>query len=475
MSQNPRPPHVLIFPLPLQGPVNSTLKLAELLCLAHIDVTFLVTDHIHARLLRHSNIQTRFSSYPGFRIQTISDGLPEAHPRGDRFLELFDSLKSKTKPLFKEVLRCGGFSCVIADGILGFTCDVANEVRVPIFYIRTISAACLWVFFCIPKIIEAGEIPFEGDDLDILVKSVPGMERYLRRRDLPSFCRSGDLADPNIQLYKTESEENPRAYGLILNTFEELEGPILAEMRSMCPNIYTIGPLHAHLKAKLAAKATSPTAFSNSLWEEDRSCIAWLDSQPPKSVIYVSFGSLAVTTSNQLMEFWHGLVNSGQRFLWVIRPDSIAAKSWESEVPVELSKATKERGYIVGWTPQEEVLAHPSVGGFLTHSGWNSTLESIYEGVPMICWPYFIDQQVNSRLVEEAWKLGLDMKDTCDRSIIEKMVRSLMDVGKEKFLERADQMAKSAKRCLSNGGSSHNNFERLVEDIKSMSAPVPYE
>lgn len=310
---------------------------------------------------------------------------------------------------------------------------------------------------------------FVGDDLDVMVRSVSGMERYLRRRDLPSFCRSSDIANPNIQMYKTESTENPRAFGLILNTFEDLEGPILSEMRTICPNIYTIGPLHAHLKAKLAANSTAPPAFSNSLWEEDRTCIEWLDSQPAKSVIYVSFGSLAVMTKDQLMEFWHGLVNSGQKFLWVIRPDSTGETV---QIPEELSQGTKERGYIVGWAPQEDVLAHPAVGGFLTHSGWNSTLESVYEGVPMICWPYFVDQQVNSRLVEEEWKLGLDMKDTCDRSIIEKTVRNLMEVRKDEFQQWADEMAKAAKRCLSEGGSSCSSLERLIEDIRSMSANV---
>ncbi|KAL6580309.1 hypothetical protein OROMI_008333 [Orobanche minor] len=470
MDQKPTPPvHVLIFPLPLQGPVNSMLNLAELLCLGDLRITFIVTDYIYARLQSHSNnIQTRFSSYSGFQIRTISDGLPENHPRGDRFLELFESLRSKTKPLFREVLSASRVSCVIADGILGFTCDVANDVGVPIFYVRTISAACLWVFFRLPKLIQAREIPFQGDDLDIEVKNVPSME-YLRRRDLPSFCRSHDIANPNIEMYKMECKENPRAYGLILNTFEELEGPILSEMRAVCPNIYTIGPLHAHLKAKLAAHKMPPPAPS-CLWEEDRSCMTWLDTQPLKSVIYVSFGSLAVMTNDQLMEFWHGLVNSGQKFLWVIRPDSVIGKDWESKIPVELSQGTKERGYIVEWAPQEAVLAHPAVGGFLTHSGWNSTLESIYAGVPMICWPYFVDQQVNSRLVEEAWKLGLDMKDTCDRSIVEEMILKLMEVRNEEFMGRADEMAKSAKRCLSEGGTSYSDLERLIQDIKFMSA-----
>lgn len=165
------PPHVLIFPLPLQGPVNSMLKLAELLCLAGLQTTFVVTDYIYARLVRFSNIRTRFDCYPGFQIKTVSDGLPEDHPRGDRFMELFDSLKSKTKPLFKDLLislndsgsRRPPVTCIIADGILGFTGDVADEVGIPMFYVRTISACCLWVFFCLPKLIEAGEFPFRGE------------------------------------------------------------------------------------------------------------------------------------------------------------------------------------------------------------------------------------------------------------------------------------------------------------------------
>lgn len=155
------PPHVVIFPLPLQGPVNSMLKLAELLCLGGLHITFLVTDHIHARLHRHSNIHTRFQSYPGFRISTISDGLPENHPR-DKYLEVFASLRSNAKPLFKELLQRGGISCVIADTGLGFPCDVANDVGIPIFLVRTISAACLWIFFCLPQLIQSGEIPFKG-------------------------------------------------------------------------------------------------------------------------------------------------------------------------------------------------------------------------------------------------------------------------------------------------------------------------
>ncbi|XP_059666349.1 7-deoxyloganetic acid glucosyl transferase-like [Cornus florida] len=477
-SATPLPPHVLVFPLPIQGHVNSMLKLAELLCLGNLHVTMLVSEDNHARLLRHTHIHSHLARYPGFCFRTIPDGLPEDHPRaGGPLREIFSSIKSITGPLFRDMMidtNCLGtetrrpVTCIIADGILGFAGDFAIERGIPLIYFRTASACSFWAFFCLPQLIEADEIPLKGNGMDLLVKSIPGMEGFLRRRDLPSSCRVDEVNDSHLQLFKVQTRRTTRAQAVIKNTFDELEGPILSQVRAHCPNLFSIGPLHAHLKARLAVETNSSPNSSSSFWEEDRSCLTWLDSQPSKSVIYVSFGSITVVTRDQLLEFWHGLVNSGQRFLWVMRPDSIAGKDEESQIPIELVEGMKERGYMVGWAPQEEVLAHPSVGGFLTHSGWNSTLESVASGVPMICWPYIADQTINSRFVSEVWKLGLDMKDTCDRVLIEKMVRDLMDVRKDEFQQQANQMAKLAKEAVSEGGSSYSNLDRLIEYIKSM-------
>ncbi|GAV56817.1 UDPGT domain-containing protein [Cephalotus follicularis] len=480
---HPLPPHVLIFPLPCQGHVNSMLNLAQLLSLAGLHVTFLNSDHNHDLLVRYTDIQARFACYPGFRFTTIPDGLPLEHPRnGESFMELFDAVKSITMPLFREMLVSGQFglvNCIIADGIMGYTIDIANELGIPIFHFRTISACSFWAYFSIPQLIEAGEIPIKGnEDMDALVKSVPGMETFLRSRDLPSFCRCSDVFNPGLQLVMNETRQSPRARGLILNTFENLEGPILSQIRTQCPTTYTIGPLHAHLKSRLAKHATNTlqrSSNSSSLWEVDRSCMTWLDQQSSQSVVYISFGSIAVLTREQVIEFWYGVVNSKKNFLWVRRPDSIAGnKEGESEdIPVELVEGTKERGYMVGWAPQEEVLAHKAVGGFLTHSGWNSTLESIVAGVPMVCWPYFADQQVNSRFVSEAWKLGVDMKDLCDRKIVEQMLNDLMVERRTEFVKSTAEMAGMSRRSVNEGGSSYSNFDRLIEDIRLMSMETP--
>lgn len=170
----PQPPHVLIFPAPIQGPINSTLSMAELLCIAGFHVTVLVTEDIHSRLQTRggNNVQSRFERYPGyFQLRTISDGLPEDHPRSyDKFMDLYESLHTKTKVYFKESLTSGSFksnawppvSCIIADSLLRFTYDVAKEIGIPIIYLRTFSACCLWVFFCLPKLIEAREIPYKS-------------------------------------------------------------------------------------------------------------------------------------------------------------------------------------------------------------------------------------------------------------------------------------------------------------------------
>ena len=123
--------------------------------------------------------------------------------------------------------------------------------------------------------------------------------------------------------------QSPRARALMLNTFEDLEGPILSHMRIKCPKTYTIGPLHAILKSKLESKTTLLQSLSpNSLFEVDKSCMVWLDAQPLKSVIYVSFGSVTVMTKDELMEFWYGLVSSKKRFLWAIRPGLVYPKRW---------------------------------------------------------------------------------------------------------------------------------------------------
>lgn len=166
-------PHVLIFPLPMQGHTNSMLKLAELLCLSNLHVTMLLSHHTHARLRRHAHIESHFSRYPGFRVATISDGLPDDHPRvGERTMEIVMSLLRVGEGEFRtlmentDALSDGGsrrrVSCLIMDGVLSFAVPIVKELGIPFIYFRTVGACSFWANFSFNQVIEAGEIPLKG-------------------------------------------------------------------------------------------------------------------------------------------------------------------------------------------------------------------------------------------------------------------------------------------------------------------------
>ncbi|XAR68881.1 7-deoxyloganetic acid glucosyltransferase [Bertholletia excelsa] len=347
---------------------------------------------------------------------------------------------------------------------MSFGLNVAEELGIPAIAFRTYSACCTWTYFHISRLVEEGEIPFSDENMDRTITCIPGLENLFRRRDLPSVFRVEAVEDPVLQFFIHETSAMTRASALILNTFEELEAPFIHRLRSLFPKLYTIGPLHALLKAQAGDHAQSSDL--SALTQHDRSCLTWLDSQPSRSVVYVSFGSVAVLTRQQFLEFWHGLVNSGKPFLLVVRLDLLVEDGAPEETPPELMEGTRERGCIVDWAPQEEVLGHWAVGGFLTHSGWNSTIESIFAGVPMICWPKVAEQPANSRCVSELWRVGLDMKDTCDRSMVEKMVRDLMEHKREEIMKSTAEISRKARDSVGEGGSSTNSLEKLISDIK---------
>ncbi|KAI3969123.1 hypothetical protein MKW92_017375 [Papaver armeniacum] len=481
------PPHVLVFPFPIQGHINSMLKLAELLCISGINVTFVNTQQNHSRLLSLGNVQSRFSQFPGFCFETVPDGLSDDQHHSSGFTSHQDFVKdgihrmhNVTRPAFRELLISdrfkldarGSVSCIITDGMSGFAIDVAQELEIPSISFRTVSACCIWIYLCFPKLVENGDMPFKDEDMDRLVRSVPEMESFLRCRDLPSFFRPTEANHPGLDFINRETSHSMRATAHIVNTFDDIEAPILAHMRSYWPNLYAIGPLNALLNALRSSSTTKvssslPVSSNASLYAEDRSCMTWLDEQPEKSVVYVSFGSIAMVTPEQWVEIWYGLVNSSHRFLWVRRPDwNLAKDGQESQIQAELVEATKERGYMVNWAPQEEVLNHPAVGGFFTHSGWNSTLESMVAGVPMVCWPHLGDQQVNSRYVSEVWKIGMDMKDNCNRLTVEKLIREMMGAKREELMKSAVKVAEMARKSVSHDGSSYRNYEALLEFIR---------
>ena len=255
--------------------------------------------------------------------------------------------------------------------------------------------------------------------------------------------------------------------GIIFNTVHELERESLDAISQKLP-VYPIGPM------LLMLSLTRQTIVRDtiSLWTEDRECLTWLDAAPPSSVLFVAFGSLANLSSDQRKELAEGLEASGRPFLWVIRLDVLKGRPFSSVLPEGFLERTKDRGLIISWAPQLEVLSHPSVGGFLTHCGWNSITENLSTGcIPMLCWPQIAEQRMNARIVVDNWRVGLEIKveygNIVKASAIEKVVVELMQGDKGKEIKKRTLVLKDVvAQCVQEGGSSQHYLRSLVENLK---------
>lgn len=204
-------------------------------------------------------------------------------------------------------------------------------------------------------------------------------------------------------------------------------------------------------------------SLNSSLWKEDSKCLEWLNQREPNSVVYVNYGSVTVMSGENLREFAWGLANSKHPFLWIVRPDVVMGDS--AKLPEDFLEETKDRGFLVSWCSQAQVLNHPSVGVFLTHCGWNSMTETVCGGVPVICWPFFADQQANCRYACTHWGMGVEVNNDVKRGEVEALVREMMEGerGKEMRSE-AKGWKKKAEEAVDVGGSSYSNFDRFIKE-----------
>ncbi|PQQ05157.1 7-deoxyloganetin glucosyltransferase-like isoform X2 [Prunus yedoensis var. nudiflora] len=287
----------------------------------------------------------------------------------------------------------------------------------------------------------ADESCFTNGYLDTVIDWIPGM-RDIRLRDLPTFLRTTNPDDIKFNFIMEATDRAHEASAVVLHTFDALESDVLEALSSILPCVCTVGPLQLHLNEI----PEHPLKMGYSLWKEETECLEWLNTKAPNSVVYVNFGSIAVMTPQQLVEFGRGLENSKLPFFWVIRPDLVIGES--AILPLEFVAETKERSLIAGWCPQEQVLNHP-VGGFLMHSGWNSMVESLTAGVPMLCWPIFADQQMDCRHAWNEWGIGMEISNDVKSDEVEKLVKELMEGEKgKKMKNKVMEWKKLAEEAL---------------------------
>nr|KYP74007.1 Limonoid UDP-glucosyltransferase [Cajanus cajan] len=204
------------------------------------------------------------------------------------------------------------------------------------------------------------------------------------------------------------------------------------------------------------------------MWSVEDSCMEWLDNKPPSSVIYVSFGSMLVTSQTQMDNIATAMRNSNKSFLWVLKPGS--NKDNVAEFSNGFSEETKERVLVVKWCPQEKVLMHSSVAGFISHCGWNSTLEAVVAGVPLIAWPSWTDQPTTAMLIENVFRNGVRLRCGEDGNAsaedIERCIRCVTEgPSAEEIKKRAREMKEAAWKTLQDGGTSSKNISQFISDL----------
>ncbi|GJN21088.1 hypothetical protein PR202_gb08536 [Eleusine coracana subsp. coracana] len=470
--------HAVFFPFPAQGHVAAALHLARLLHVHHgARVTFVHSERNRRRILR-SRGPAALAGAPGFRFAAVPDGLPpssDEDAEDDHSPEHIAALLAfidASVPHLRAVLDSAAASgapatCVVSDIASVLRASGQELMGVPAVAFWTTGACGLWSNMLCQQLIEKGLVPLKGNEqlrngyLDTVVDWAPGMPRDMRLRDFVSFVRTTDADDGMLRAVMGIMDTLRTApSALILNTFDELEAQVLAAMRPILPPIYTVGPLPL-----LAAEQQAPLAtLSASLSKEDGGCLAWLGRKPPRSVVYANFGSIAVLTTHQLREFAWGLARSGHDFLLVVRNDQAKDDACGGGGP---AAAAEGRGYVASWCPQAEVLRHEAVGAFLTHCGWNSVLEGVCSGVPLLCWPFAADQQTNCRFACTEWRVGVEVAADVDSTEVAELVREVMagERGREMRQRAAEWKEKAAAAAALRGGSAWVNLHRLVNQV----------
>ncbi|RDX73314.1 Zeatin O-glucosyltransferase, partial [Mucuna pruriens] len=424
----------VLIPFPAQGHLNQLLHLSRLLLSHNIPVHYVgTTTHIRQATLRDhnsiSNIHFHHFDVPPFASPPPNPNNAETD-FPSHLLPSFEASSHLREPLGKLLQSLSSQAkrvIIIHDSVMGSVAqDATNMPNVENYTFHSTCAFTTFVYFWE----DMGRPSVEG----LHVPKFPSLEG----------CFTTQFMDFLI----AQTEYLKFSDGNIYNTSRAIEGAYVDFLEGMSGDkkLWALGPFN-------------PLAIEKNDAEVRHSCMEWLDKQEPNSVIYVSFGTTTTLTEEQIQEIATGLEQSKHKFIWVLRDadkgdifDGCEAK--KHELPNRFKERVEGMGVVVrDWAPQLEILSHTSTGGFMSHCGWNSCLESITMGVPIAAWPMHSDQPRNSVLITEVLKVGLVVKDWAQRnalvtaSVVENAVRRLMETKEgDEMRERATRLKNAIHR-----------------------------
>lgn len=463
----------LVFvPAPAVGHLISTVEFSkrltqrdDLLSIFVLVIRQLVGQNLesYTQQVAASNTSIQFINIPHVD-QHLPEFLSSPELAFSRYLE---SHKSHVKnAIVDQVLVSESFTSlagIVVDLFCTSMIDVANELGVPSYVFFTSSASFLGFMLYLPIHHNQNGREFETSDPDAIV---PTYSHPVPSSVIPSFAFNKVGGYSSLLKHAMKFKETK---GIIINTFAELEPHAVNQLKfdNETPPIYIVGPL-----LDLEGEKLKPDC---------ERIMKWLDVQPPSSVVFLCFGSMGSFEPDQLAEMAIALEQSGCRFLWSVRsPESKDFTKPPGEysgflgiLPEGFLERTKNRGLVCGWAPQVEVLAHEAVGGFVSHCGWNSTLESLWHGVPIATWPLYAEQQISAFELVSELELAVNLKmdyrmENAENLVkaeeIENAIKCLMDT-ENPIRKRVGEMKEVSRKTIQDGGSSFISLGRLIEDI----------
>ncbi|KAL9231038.1 hypothetical protein vseg_006309 [Gypsophila vaccaria] len=385
---------------------------------------------------------------------------------------------SLVQPVIEEFITSSPPDCIVSDMFYPWTADLASRLQVPRMVFH---AACIFAM-CMKECMRGPEAPHFKVSSDYELFEVKGLPDpvFMTRAQLPDYVRT-----PNgyTQLMELWREVEKKSYGVMVNNFYELDAAYTEHYsKIMGHKVWNIGPaaqiLHRDSGDKIERVHKAVVS--------EHECLAWLDTKEANSVFYVCFGSAIRFPDDQLYEIASALESSGAQFIWAVlgkdnvgsEPGSGSDSKW---LPVGFEEKMREtgRGMIIrGWAPQVLILDHPAVGGFMTHCGWNSTIEGVSAGVGMVTWPLYAEQFYNEKLITqvlkigvpagvEEWNMWVDVgRKLVKREKIEEAIRAVMGDEGVEMRKKAKELSAKAKAAVQDGGSSHHNLIALIEDLQ---------
>lgn len=457
--------HVLVVPYPAQGHVTPLMDAAQRFTRKGLKVTFVNTEDSHKRVINAWSQKDDMGDM--MQMVAIPDGIEPWEERNDlgQLTEtMFRVMPDKLEELINNINKTDDdkITCIIADYCMGWISKVAQKMGIRLAVFSSGSAAVMAVFMSVQKLLDDQVIDSNGvpakDQMVQLSTNMPPMD--------PKQFLWACIGDPvtNKKMFDGLGLQGTVAAGvadcIICNSTVELE----PETFTLFPKILPIGPLLAN---------NEKTKQAGHFWNKDSSCVTWLDQQPLCSVIYVAFGSLTIFNQTQFEELALGLELINRPFLWVVRPG--LSGSTDQIYPNGFMDRISTRGKIVSWAPQQEVLNHPSVACFMSHCGWNSTMEGVSNGVPFLCWPYFYDQFLDATYICDFWKTGLGLNKDDTGIVTREEIKSKVEqlIRNDKIKQNALNLQERVMDSVKEGNSSSKNLSNFVDWVKKGKDKAP--